>query len=1220
MWGDPRSASRPGPFRGNPEERCIPNWNRDFLTIPKSHINERPVGRDLLFSFPGQSRFPVPHFTPREKTVFGFGAQDGSRAGFRAEMLEQAFHGRDFPSSNFQGRDAQLLHFRSREMSRPEFIDRENHPMDFLNREELHMDYRKRDAASFDYRNRVLHAAEIRGRQVSSLGYGERESLSDFRSRGIPPSDFRDRGTCDLDLRGRDHPQLDMGPINYRGQDHSQSNLTTFLDLLDKDGAQTSYEGQGISDLDLRERDSTSLDFDDREKPKSDQDFREWDISAAVDFAKNLVPPPNTSLLEFLRTLSAVRLPDQELPGGSTDETERRVRDPSSESPSFKHHELRGSGQSQGLLKPEEPSHNFRNNQGHLTNQQDSNKVSTDVASMQQAPAGESNRMQPSPGHKRVAELDFLGRQDTDYRNMEYCDVDLRFDYGHGKTLPSGRTTKDSLQDKDYRRNANDETASKFVRLEGVPAAATKEEILGAFQAPDGTPLQSLRLTSSKSGYSHGSVCVEFSLLEEAIGCMEANQGCITICGTKVPLHYSSGPDDWCCHQCETINVGFEELCSKCNTSREKLEETSDERTQKAPQDLPAVSSSVTQKEKEVVSPPAPPPRSLQEPSHPSESPADPKQGQKEEAEKQQSPKAPRKYTDKGLRRREGQNRSKREAEKKHQHGEDMQQEIESRSEQIGEAERENQMDSESKSEQNLQGKGAMKSKTVVRECETIMVKNFLVGTTPEIIVKTLEPYVHLSTSRVRIIKNKAMRFGTTYGFIEMDSHEEALRVIHLLQMLDPPLSIDGQTLSVNLAVGRRREDSSSYQPGHSENSSHGKGKKREGASRGRHTSGEASRQSEHPSSDGSSYIYDSELGVYYDPLSGMYYDPKSQKEVPLGEKSPSESTGKLNESQSGSRKEKKSFPKETSRERRERRQNRNRTREPLSPKRPRGIARRARTASSEREEPGLRRRERKEPRRSSRTFSENKNSSGKRKSDGEDLFKKPLPPVLMKKEEPPEMPKVNPLIGLIGEYGGDSDSEEEEEQKKVVKPQPAAPQPKPKPKTMEGAEDKLTDWSKLACLLCRRQFPNKEGLIRHQQLSDLHKQNMAIHMKIKQSEKELAYLERKEKEVECKEQGAERKGKSMTLVSPERKRLKHTKDASGNRELMSTVDTDSNEKKSQELLRDSTAKSARSCRWKGGRKEAGLAAQGKTQKRPANESYRDAVRKAMFALYKDLE
>lgn len=39
-----------------------------------------------------------------------------------------------------------------------------------------------------------------------------------------------------------------------------------------------------------------------------------------------------------------------------------------------------------------------------------------------------------------------------------------------------------------------------------------------------------------------------------------------------------------------------------------------------------------------------------------------------------------------------------------------------------------------------------------------------------------------------------------------------------------------------------------------------------------------------------------------------------------------------------------------------------------------------------------------------------------------------------------------------------------------------------------EGIQQNLTDWTKLACLLCRRQFPNKEALVRHQQLSDLHK------------------------------------------------------------------------------------------------------------------------------------
>lgn len=38
-----------------------------------------------------------------------------------------------------------------------------------------------------------------------------------------------------------------------------------------------------------------------------------------------------------------------------------------------------------------------------------------------------------------------------------------------------------------------------------------------------------------------------------------------------------------------------------------------------------------------------------------------------------------------------------------------------------------------------------------------------------------------------------------------------------------------------------------------------------------------------------------------------------------------------------------------------------------------------------------------------------------------------------------------------------------------------------------------LIDWNKLACLLCKRQFANKETLVKHQQLSDLHKQNLDV-------------------------------------------------------------------------------------------------------------------------------
>ncbi|XP_056240284.1 RNA-binding protein 10 isoform X1 [Seriola aureovittata] len=61
---------------------------------------------------------------------------------------------------------------------------------------------------------------------------------------------------------------------------------------------------------------------------------------------------------------------------------------------------------------------------------------------------------------------------------------------------------------------------------------------------------------------------------------------------------------------------------------------------------------------------------------------------------------------------------------------------------------------------------------------------------------------------------------------------------------------------------------------------------------------------------------------------------------------------------------------------------------------------------------------------------------------------------------------------GLVPAYSGETDSEEEGGEK-------------------DEKEGRMTDWVKLACLLCRRQFPSKEALIRHQQLSELHKQNL---------------------------------------------------------------------------------------------------------------------------------
>ncbi|XP_070814439.1 RNA-binding protein 5 isoform X2 [Chaetodon trifascialis] len=204
------------------------------------------------------------------------------------------------------------------------------------------------------------------------------------------------------------------------------------------------------------------------------------------------------------------------------------------------------------------------------------------------------------------------------------------------------------------------------------------------------------------------------------------------------------------------------------------------------------------------------------------------------------------------------------------------------------------------------------------------------------------------------------------------------------------------------------------------------------------------------------------------------------------------------------------------------------------------------------------------------------------RKNSGADeLFKKPLAPP--KKDEKSKRP-MGSLGLLASDYAAGSDEEVEEDKEEAAKSSHSSPS--------EDKDNKLTDWKKMACLLCRRQFPNKDALIRHQQLSDLHKQNMEIHLKIKRSKKELEALENQEKELNARE----------TSRSPEQKRRKHHY---------------------QQPQHHNT--------WGGSSREKvsdrpGLGAEPAPQRKKKepvvwdHSTYKQAVRKAMFARFKELE
>uniref|UniRef100_A0A8K9X010 RNA binding motif protein 5 n=1 Tax=Oncorhynchus mykiss TaxID=8022 RepID=A0A8K9X010_ONCMY len=201
--------------------------------------------------------------------------------------------------------------------------------------------------------------------------------------------------------------------------------------------------------------------------------------------------------------------------------------------------------------------------------------------------------------------------------------------------------------------------------------------------------------------------------------------------------------------------------------------------------------------------------------------------------------------------------------------------------------------------------------------------------------------------------------------------------------------------------------------------------------------------------------------------------------------------------------------------------------------------------------------------------------------------------------------------VGLVAAYSGDSDPEEG-----------GAAEPE-----HGGEQDQLTDWKKMACLLCRRQFPNKDGLVRHQQLSDLHKQNLEVHRRSKLSEAELEEQERRETEMKYRDRAAERREKYGIPEPPAPKKKKFTahnyeqptKDGLNSDNIGNKMLQAMGWQEGRGLGRNQqgiTAPIEAQLRAKG----AGLGTKGSSYGLSASDTYKDAVRKAMFARFTEME
>ncbi|XP_066469357.1 RNA-binding protein 10 isoform X2 [Tiliqua scincoides] len=808
-------------------------------------------------------------------------------------------------------------------------------------------------------------------------------------------------------------------------------------------------------------------------------------------------------------------------------------------------------------------------------------------------------------------------------------------------------------RDQDYRTEQEEEEqkASSIIMLRMLPQSATENDIRAQLQAHGFQPREVRLMRNKASGQSRGFAFVEFNHLQDATRWMEANQHSLTILGQKVSMHYSDPKpkinEDWLCSKCGVQNFKRREKCFKCGIPRSEAE-------QKLPPGS-RLDQLVALSGRELSQGLLPLPQPYQVSAALSTQPVA----------------------------------------------------------QISEPCAENAND-------------------------TIILRNLNPHSTMDSILSALAPYAVLSSSNVRVIKDKQTQLNRGFAFIQLSTIVEAAQLLQILQALHPPLNIDGKTINVEFAKGSKRDMSStdgnrisaasvastaiaaaqwaisqasqggeagwaaqeeqsvdygyyqqdeaystqaetSLEPGvpgidpvpvlstfprttqtaavpvtyqsagSSEGSSSAQGNtaaaqsqsytivspavlKPDVPSTAQPSSGttcvstSASSLSvtssagqepytQYPVPDVSTYQYDESSGYYYDPLTGLYYDPNSQyyynaqtqqylywegerrTYIPASDQAPD---GHKDGSGPGGSSGKEGKEKKE--------KHKTKTAQQIA----KDMERWARSLNKQKENfknsfqpvSSIREDERRESATADAGYAilEKKGALAERQHSGMDLSK-------LAGDD-----RLSPPRGLVAAYSGESDSEEEQEK-------------------AADREEKLTDWHKLACLLCRRQFPSKEALIRHQQLSGLHKQNLEIHRRAHLSEQELEALEKNDMEqMKYRDRAAERREKYGVPEPPEPKKRKYsavtpatvdfeqpTRDGLGSDNIGSRMLQAMGWKEGSGLGRKKqgiVAPIEAQTRVRG----SGLGARGSSYGAVASESYREALHKTMLTRFNETE
>ncbi|KAJ8257913.1 hypothetical protein GJAV_G00191090 [Gymnothorax javanicus] len=1182
------------------------------------------------------------------------------RERFRMDMPgynEPPMDSRRRPPLELMNREEGFRDMHDREWPRVDMDDIDGFSMDLPPREREMMDFDRRAApplnprgkfeSDMDFRNRIRPSPEFRERERSPLNFRENDGVPmDVRGRPDGPPDFgapnrsKFRGG-EGNFRNMEFPEQREPAVGFRGRDekshfddwHGQDvgdrgpfppqqfkGAPPFPKSRDRfsqprgregdpgPGEVADFQGREMHPSEFRGEEDGSFGFP---RPgREPMDSRNWERTAHPDrFSGRDVPPygrrgpsePLPSHMEPPLTTAPSR--ENETKRWSRDQDPKQNQNtPARGRSPF----LRGGDSVQGK------GQTGQDRSGH-------------------PPFGEPKDLPSKPRQERGKEV-FSDNSSNDCRDQDYRDIDYRtgsgrsYDYerrdqpGTEKPLketkptPPQRFNDPASQDQDYRSASLSKEVSNTIAIAGIPKTATTEQILGAFAACDGGPMQGMKIKNVVPGYSFDTAYVEFLNLEDAVHFMESNQGSLKVGSKTAQMRYVQ-PDKT---NKEAPEAGRkagqpqEPLLPTPSSAKKEPSESADQdgHRQKSPADLP--SQDTWQRSSDLT------PEAWQQQM-------DQQQQLQQEAEawRARNSRHPSRQTDPIFK--------------------------ESKTMIIKNVKPTTTVETILKAldpyayldERNVR---LVRGKPMGAKCfcfvdmdshEQVARLVELLTRPPPLMIDGVRVYVEIAkplknqnSFRRDFEKSNTSLLGNPpeVGTVEQQYYNQpgqALLATPVVIQGDPVIQTSGE--AIISAEPQLNSNATQTQLSATAKSLQAPDAQASTAASSLAVTGEGAdtynAAGDNP--DMSSYLYDATSGFYYDPQTTLYYDPSSRyfynaqtqqylywdaetkAYVPVAghtaETQPPAATSSTPvvvtappEIQTAETPQEEKASTDAGQERKEEEEAapRQEKKEKEKEEKPRSLAafkimkdmeRWAKIQNRQKDSvrapsPVLKLPGAVEDRKTSKAADAAFAIFERKGISGDDLFKKPMAPP--KKEEKTLKRPMDSLGLLAADYGAGSDEEEEEktEAPRVVKPPP------------EEKEDKLTDWKKMACLLCRRQFPNKDALVRHQQLSDLHKQNMEIHLKIKRSKKELEALENQEKQMSSREA-------RDSSGSPEVKRKKY-------------------QGSWQNAPRETYSK---------GLERPGLGAEPveRKKKEPVvwnHATYKQAVRKAMFARFKELE